>query len=139
MYLETSIVLIFTAQTCNEAGARGVLQDLPLGAHSPLGECGTHEQTGGIRCSPETQKQVHFLNGWAVIYLVDTKNNNNRLRPRGWPCAGVCLGWILAIKMLSLPWALHSYQSSAPSDSLLLSVLVPGSPGKRGHCSAQTL
>lgn len=43
---------------------------------------------------------------------------------------GVSLGWLPGCKMVPHPWALHSYQSDAPS--ILLPVWVPGSPGRSG-------
>lgn len=87
----------------------------------------------GMGCFRGTEQVLVYM-GRAVICPVETKNNNNnRLRPRGWPGMGVSLGWLPTCRMVPPPQALHSYQSGAPSDSCFLS----GCPSRSGHHSAQ--
>lgn len=104
----------FTAQTSIEEGSRGPLWDSPLGAHSSLWGCRS------MGCSRDTEASTFSL--WVGCDLpIDTKSNNNRLRPQGWPGLGVSLGWLPSCKMVPPPQAQHSYQSGVPSNSCFLS------------------
>lgn len=117
----------FTTQTSIEEGSRGPLWDSPLGAHSSLWGCRS------MGCSRDTEASTFSL--WVGCDLpIDTKSNNNRLRPQGWPGLGVSLGWLPSCKMVPPPQAQHRC-----SFQLLLSVWVPGRPSTRGHCSVQAL